>query len=124
MSSLKASYRTLLLAISEFRSEGYEGTMEGLSKLLKGVSDEETFAQHSSPLFGFLPSLSKKKLKNRFHWLVREGYLRLHFDAKRKDYFLALSEKGDLAIVAGHLPKKKRSSSKKAENFRGITQGD
>ncbi len=124
MESLKASHRVMLIAISEFRSEGYEATMEGLSKLLKGISDEETLAHSSSSLFGFLPSLSKKKLKNRFHWLVREDYVRLKYDAKRKDCFLALSEKGEAEVLNRSLAKKKRSATKAPENFRGIKQGD
>jgi hypothetical protein len=124
MESLKASRRVLLLAVSELKSEGYEATMEGLSKLLEGVSTEETSAHDSSSLFGFLPSLSSKKLKNRFHWLVREGYIRLQYDARRKDYFLALSPKGEAEILNRSLPKKRRSAPKARENFRGLRQGD
>jgi hypothetical protein len=124
MESLKASRRVMLLAISELRSEGYEATIEGLSKLLKGVSTEEISAHGSSSLFGFLPSLTSKKLKNRFHWLVREGYIRLQYDGKRKDYFLALSPKGEAEVANRSLPKKKRSVSKAHENFRGVRQGD
>jgi hypothetical protein len=124
MESLKASRRVMLLAISELKSEGYEATIEGLSKLLKGVSTEEISAHSSSSLFGFLPSLTSKKLQNRFHWLVREGYIRLQYDGKRKDYFLALSPKGEAEVVNRSLPKKKRSASKARENFRGVRQGD
>jgi hypothetical protein len=117
----KRAYRSLLSALASLQEAGVEATADGLVKILHGVADRETASLVSLPAFGYLPSLSSKKLKNRIHWLVRTGFVSLSYDEAVEDYFLALSEKG-LANVIPLTPKKKEKDEK--TTIRAIHKGE
>lgn len=108
---IKPSLRCLLSLISLLEKEGEAATAEGWVKILRGILDEETQAVAESVCFGYLPSLSSKKLKNRFHLLVRKGYLRLVYNEEDGDYYLLLSERGRAEALPDSLRKKPRPLS-------------
>jgi uncharacterized FlgJ-related protein len=117
----KRAYRSLLSAIASLAEAGVEVTADGLTKILQGRYDEETASLQANAAFGYLPSLSSKKLKNRVHWLVRSGYLALVYAAEAEDYFLALTAKGEENLIP--LQAKKRASSKEL-TIRAISKGE
>jgi hypothetical protein len=102
---LRPALRKIVSSIASLRDEGYEASAEGLAMILRGESSGETSVL-TSPAVGQLPSLSSKKLKNRFHQLVRHGYVRLVYSEEDEDYFLALTEKGEALADPSSLKKK------------------
>ena len=117
----KRAYRSLLSAIASLAEAGVEVSADGLVKILHGVVDEETRSLVSLAAFGYLPSLSSKKLKNRIHWLVRAGFVVLSYDQGVGDYFLQLSEKGHAEVVS-LTPKRKETKEK--TTIRAIHKGE
>lgn len=89
---LKASYKNILCAIYTLDSEGYLMTTDGLSLLL--VGDLRVADLSGSAAFGYLPSLSTKKIKNRINYLIRYSYLNLQYHKEFDIHFLVLSDKG------------------------------
>ncbi|HBE98660.1 MAG TPA: hypothetical protein DDW18_01230 [Firmicutes bacterium] len=83
---------TVLDAIYTLNKEGYQATLEGLACLLLGNKEGEALS--SSALFGYLPSLSSKKIKNRVHYLLQKGYIVLIYDSQKDVHYLSLSSKG------------------------------
>jgi hypothetical protein len=117
----KRAYRSLLSALASLEEAGVEVTADGLVKVLHGVVERETSSLVDLPAFGYLPSLSSKKLKNRIHWLVRQGFVHLSYDSKLEDYFLALTESGHANVIP--LPPKKRERYEKT-TIRAIHKGE
>lgn len=103
---LGLSSKRLLKAVSLLKENGYEGSGEGLSKILKGIEDGETEPLISAPYFGYWPSLSKKKIKGRLTQLVRHGFLSNVWVEEEQDYFLQLTEAGESAIIDVTITKK------------------
>ena len=90
---ITASKTTILDAIYTLKCEGYQATLEGLTHLLLGDKEGEVLS--SSGAFAYLPSLSSKKIKNRVHYLLQNGFLILIYDPKNDVHFLSLSVKGE-----------------------------
>lgn len=90
---ITTSKTTILDAVYTLKCEGYQATLEGLTHLLLG--DKEGEALSSSGAFAYLPSLSSKKIKNRVHYLLQNGFLILIYDPKNDVHFLSLSVKGE-----------------------------
>lgn len=97
--SLSIASSRLLASLDELSKEGYQATMKGFSKILRGVDDQETVVLRASDLFGSYPSLSSKRIISRLHALVRKGYLALTYSEEDEDYYLSLTPKS-LAVVA------------------------
>ena len=90
---ITASKTTILDAVYTLKCEGYQATLEGLTHLLLGDKEGEVLS--SSGAFAYLSSLSSKKIKNRVHYLLQNGFLILIYDPKNDVHFLSLSVKGE-----------------------------
>lgn len=104
---LRIGYLRLLKVIDLLNEETVLVSSDGLTKLIRGLSDTETSAYKERPYFGISPSLSPKKIKGRVHYLVARGYISLEYLEAMGDYSLSLTEKGREA-VSGVLLKKKK----------------
>lgn len=102
---LSSAQKTILRSIYTLALEGQEATIEGLSLLLVGKYVPETELYRDSKLFGYLSSISGKKIKGRIHQLIREGYVKLIYDHKLDAQFVTLSEKC-LSLSLNSLEKK------------------
>lgn len=122
--NIGVSQRKMLSAISSLETEGYEGSAEGLSKLLKGVEDFETSPFVSAPFYGFWPSFSKKKLKGRLTQLVRHGFLKTVWVKEENDYFLVLTDLGKAASLDMPLVKKASAKVPETHTIIKITKGE
>ena len=115
--NLSRKYMTLLAAISEAWSKGYQMTDEGLISLLLALADVPKELRGSSA-YGYLRSKKPKSIKIALCVLMRHGYLNRDYDADNDCYFLRLSEKAE----AVSLPKlaKKEVKERNAVIFRKI----
>lgn len=121
---LKISSRKLLAAVSLLEGKGYEGSAEGLAKLLTGVEDAETLPFGEMPLYGYWPSLSKKKIKGRLTQLVRHGYLANVYKEEEGDYFFVLTDLGRASCIGTTLMKKAPKGKCGAKTIIPITKGE
>ncbi len=85
------SKRTILGAVLTLDEEGYKVTPKGLCLVLLGDKRVKDLAE--SKVFGYLPSITSKKLKYRIHYLINLDYLRLDYDESLDVHFLSLSSK-------------------------------
>ncbi|MCR4561918.1 MAG: hypothetical protein K5694_01755 [Bacilli bacterium] len=92
--ALRLSYKKILSVVRLLRLEGYEATGEGLARIIRGIECQENLPFVSEPYFGYLSSISKKKLKNKITYLVNKGYLRCSYSRDERE-FLVLSELGE-----------------------------
>jgi len=95
--TLPKSYSLLLGSVRLLKKEGTEASKEGLSKLVRGIYDPETAPYSHLPLFGYCPSLSRKKVKLRLSYLIKTGYLVTKPFKEGNEEALCLTEEGEKA---------------------------
>lgn len=102
-------------AVYTLKEEGYQATLDGLTHLLLG--EEEGKSLSFSAVFAYLPSLNSKKIKNRIHYLLQNGFLLLKYDPIYDVHFLILSPsaEGNRKLLM-----KKKQTKKEAVYFRHI----
>ncbi len=106
---LEQNKKVILDAIFTLKDEGYKLTEDGLALLLKGMGEIGDLS--SSLAYGYLSSLSSKKIKNRIHYLVNHGYIFREYNKELDTHFLVLSEKAiDLDL---HKLRKKKLKAEK-----------
>lgn len=88
---LKVAYKNILRAVHTLEEEGYMMTVDGLSLLL--IGDSKLNDLSGSEAFGFLSSLSSRKVKGRINYLVRYSYLKLDYNNELDTHFLVLTDK-------------------------------
>lgn len=85
------AYISVLRAIYTLDREGYILTSDGLAYLL--VGDYRLEDLKNSAAYSYFSSISTRKIKNRIHYLIRYGYLKLEFKKDCNLHFLLLTEK-------------------------------
>jgi len=83
----------VLNGVHTLSEEHFEATIVGHVKLLRGILDEETYPFRNLSSFGYLSSLSKRTLNNRFRRLLTEEYLEENFNYHYGVSFLSLTKK-------------------------------
>lgn len=104
------SKRTILGAVLTLDNEGYKVTAKGLCLVLIGDKRIKDLAE--SNVFGYLPSVTSKKLKSRIRYLINLDYLKLDYDLSLDVHFLTLTAKCDDLNLK---PLKKKSPKKEKE---------
>lgn len=115
---LRLAYRSLLLALSAIAEAGYEVTMDGLCEVVQGQENGETSPLLTNPAFGYLPSLSSKRLKARLRVLLHQGTIALNYAVEDRDYYLALTAKGKEEIAGESLRAKPKAIRPRKRNIR------
>lgn len=96
---MKKDYRlsnanlNILNAVYTLSEEGVEATLDGLAMLIGGSYSEETLPYLNSAAYGYLASVSSKRIKARIHALIRRDYLFLDYDEESDTQFLLLTNK-------------------------------
>lgn len=90
---LKNGYKTILHAVYTLKEDGYVMTLDGLAFLLVGDNRLDDLAEN--PSFGYLSSLSTRKIKGRINYLIRYSYLKLDYSKDLDMHFLALTDKAE-----------------------------
>ncbi len=112
----RSEQKVILDAIYTLENEGYAATLEGLALLLEG--DKRTKELSFSSSYSYLSSISKRKIKNRVHYLINHGYIFLEYDYSNDLQFLRLTPKNlDLDL---RLLKKKDIKVKEEIYFKKI----
>lgn len=111
---ISLSKRTILGAILTLENEGYKVTSKGLCLIL--IGDNRVKDLSESNAFGYLPSITSKKLKNRIHYLINLDYINLEYDSSLDVHFLSLSSKA-LELKLNPLKKKQLKREKEEVYF-------
>lgn len=106
---LEQNKKIILDAIFTLKDEGYKLTEDGLAFLLKGKKEVSDLS--FSLAYGYLSSLSSRKIKNRIHYLINHGYIFREYNEELDMHFLILSEK-TIDLDLRKLRKKKLKTEK------------
>jgi hypothetical protein len=113
--ALKPSARAILALVAALHRKGYLASANGIGKLLRGKSDQETTVFSSLDLFGYSSSVSSKRIKARIRTLLRAGYLAQKYVEGQDEYYFLVTAKG--AGQPAFRPKKKKVTKTEKKNF-------